>query len=118
MRDLAPSIVRQRLLIEGLIGVDVHPEVIKQYFAAITQALSLRTYGEPIIYSPGGVGKAENQGYDAFVPLVDSGIALYVWSQARFASIVIYTCKRFDSRVAVEATKDFFAMTEVEAQAF
>jgi len=118
MRDLAPSILRQRLLIEGLIGIDVDADVIKQYFAAISRALSLRAYGEPIIYSPGGVGKEENQGYDAFVPLVDSGIALYVWSRARFASVVIYTCKSFDSTVAVEATKGFFAMREVESQAF
>jgi S-adenosylmethionine decarboxylase len=52
------------------------------------------------------------------VPLIDSGIALYVWSKAQFASIVIYTCKSFDSKIAVEATKDFFAMREVESQAF
>jgi hypothetical protein len=49
MRDLAPSIVRQRLLIEGLIGIDVDADVIKHYFAMITSALSLRAYGEPII---------------------------------------------------------------------
>lgn len=118
MRNLAPSILRQRLLIEGLIGIDVDPNVIKHYFTAITGALSLRAYGEPIIYSPGGVGKEENEGYDAFVPLIDSGIALYVWSKAQFASIVIYTCKSFDSKVAVEATRDFFAMRDVESQAF
>jgi S-adenosylmethionine decarboxylase len=118
MRDLAPSIFRQRLLIEGLIGIDVDPDIIKQYFAAVTTVLSLRAYGEPIIYSPASIGREENQGYDAFVPLIDSGIALYVWSKARFASVVIYTCKGFDSNVAVETTKRFFAMREVESQAF
>jgi S-adenosylmethionine decarboxylase len=118
MRDLAPSILRQRLLIEGLIEIDVDPSVIQQYFAIITNALNLRIYGEPIIYSPGGAGKEDNQGYDAFVPLIDSGISLYVWSKARFASIVIYTCKSFDAPVAVATTKDFFAMKEVESQAF
>jgi S-adenosylmethionine decarboxylase len=118
MRDLAPSIVRQRLLIEGIIGIEVDPAVIRDYFSEITRALNLRTYSEPIIYSPGDIGKEANQGYDAFVPLIDSGIALYVWSKERFASVVVYTCKRFDSKAAVEATKAFFAMKDVESQSF
>jgi S-adenosylmethionine decarboxylase len=118
MRDLAPSIVRQRLLIEGIIGIDVVPDIIKSYFNDITRALHLRAYGEPIIYSPSGMGSEDNQGYDAFVPLIDSGIALYVWSNARFASIVIYTCKSFDATVAVEATRHLFAMKDIESQPF
>jgi S-adenosylmethionine decarboxylase len=118
MRDLAPSIVRQRLLIEGIVGIDVDAEVIRGYFTAITEALRLRTYGEPIVHSPGGEGKDENQGYDAFIPLIDSGIALYVWSKARFASAVLYTCKRFDRQVAVDVTKRYFAMLDVEAEDF
>lgn len=118
MRDLAPSIFRQRLLIEGLINLDVNPEIIKRYFSTITNDLRLRAYGDPIIDSSGGIGKDENQGYDAFVPLIDSGIALYVWSKARFASIVIYTCKGFEATIAVETTKQFFKMNDVESESF
>ncbi len=118
MRNLAPSILRQRLLIEGPIGIDVDPEVIRRYFTMITGTLSLRAYGDPIIYSPGGMGTEENQGYDAFVPLIDSGIALYVWSKARFVSIVLYTCKSFEAKAAIESTRTFFAMSDVEAQEF
>ena len=65
-------------------------------------------YGKPIIFSPGGIGKEENQGYDAFVPLIDSGISIYVWSSARFLSAVIYTCKGFDEKTAMKVTKKFF----------
>jgi S-adenosylmethionine decarboxylase len=28
--------------------------------------------------APSGLGKADNEGYDAFLPLIDSGISLYV----------------------------------------
>jgi S-adenosylmethionine decarboxylase len=34
--------------------------------------------GEPITHSPGGEGRADNEGYDAFLPPIDSGICLYV----------------------------------------
>ena len=118
MRNLAPSIKRQRLLIEGFYQIDVTKETIVDYFKSITSALELRMYGDPIIFSPGGEGKEENQGYDAFVPLIDSGISLYVWSNAKFISLIIYTCKSFDAQKALEVTKDFFNIEDVESQEF
>ncbi len=118
MRDLAPEIVRQRLLIEGHYTVDVDEDVIRAFFAHITGRLDLRTYDVPVIFAPGGEGKQDNEGYDAFVPLIDSGISLYVWSGPRFLSTVAFTCKAFEKDVAVEATREFFAMSEVEHMSF
>lgn len=118
MENLAPNIIRQRLLIEGFYKAKVDRNEIKRYFAQLTKALKLRIYGKPIIFSPGGAGRKENQGYDAFVPLIDSGIALYVWSNAKFLSVVIYTCKRFDGETAIKVTKKSFKISKVEFQAF
>jgi hypothetical protein len=118
MKNLAPHITRPRLLIEGFYSIDVDKEVIKKYFNELTKKLQLRMYGEPIIFSPGGEGKAENQGYDAFAPLIDSGISLYVWSSSKFISVVIYTCKTFDSEKAIQVTKEFFGTDEVETMEF
>ena len=110
MDDLAPDIVRQRLLIEGFFTIDVDEDVIRRYFGELTTALDLRAYGEPTIFSPAGLGDAANQGYDAFLPLIDSGISLYVWSARRFLSVVVFTCKHFDVDRALETTEQFFAM--------
>lgn len=118
MKNLAPQITRQRLLIEGFYQIDVDKDTIKKYFEGITNHLSLRMYGEPIIFSPGGEGKEENQGYDAFVPLIDSGISLYVWSSSKFLSLIIYTCKSFDQKAATSFTKEFFEIQEVESEGF
>jgi S-adenosylmethionine decarboxylase len=118
MRDLAPNLMRQRLLIEGFYKIDIDKKSIASYFKNITQSLKLRMYGDPIIFSPGGIGKKENQGYDAFVPLIDSGIALYIWSNAKFFSIVIYTCKRFNEKTAVAETKKFFKANKAVYQKF
>lgn len=118
MRRLAPDILRQRLLIEGYYTVPVDRETIERFFATLTEGLGLRMYGEPVIFSPGGIGKEENQGFDAFVPLIDSGISLYVWANARFLSCVVYTCKAFDEACALEMTREFFGMTETESESF
>ncbi len=119
MKDLAPEIFRQRLLIEGRYGRDVGEPEVRAYLTGLAAHLGLRAYGEPTVHSPGGQGKAGNQGYDAFLPLVDSGIALYVWTAARFFSVVIFTCKPFAPAAAVEFTRRFFAMAgEPESASF
>ncbi len=111
-KNLAPHLIRQRLLIEGFYQINVGRQEIIDYFDLITQRLSLRMYGRPIIFSPQGDGKSENQGYDAFVPLIDSGISVYIWSSSKFFSGVIYTCKSFDEVLAEKTTQDFFKMEE------
>lgn len=118
MEDLAPDIVRQRLLIEGYYTIEVERQTIERYFTELTDALGLRTYGVPTIFAPGGEGRAENQGYDAFVPLIDSGVSLYVWSGSRFLAVVVFTCKRFDAELAVRTTREFFAMDRLVEQSF
>jgi len=118
MKNLAPDILRQRLLIEGFYNIVVNQETIEKYFNEITKKLNLRMYGEPIVFSPEGIGRQDNQGYDAFVPLIDSGISLYVWGNKKFISLIIYTCKSFDEKVAIKETKDFFKINEIATESF
>jgi S-adenosylmethionine decarboxylase len=109
MKNIAPDIIRQRLLIEGYYNIDISEDAIKEYLHGIARHLDLRTYGEPVIYSPSPeMGKEENLGFDAFIPLIDSGISLYIWSRAGFFSIILYTCKSFNEISAVDYTKEFF----------
>jgi S-adenosylmethionine decarboxylase len=118
MRDLAPDIVRQRILIEGFFTIGMSEDVIRDFFGHITKRLDLRTYDVPVVFAPGSKGSQDNEGYDAFVPLIDSGISLYVWTGPKFLSVVAFTCKAFDAEAAVDATREFFAMTDVEHSSF
>jgi hypothetical protein len=118
MHTIAPEIVRQRLLVEGFYRRDVDEPTIRAFFTSFTAALALRTYDAPVIFAPRGAGKDDNEGYDAFVPLIDSGISLYVWTAARFLSCVTFTCKTFDTDVAVNSIRTFFHMEELEHRAF
>jgi hypothetical protein len=118
MRDLAPEIFRQRLLIEGLYDRDVAREDVERYLIDVAAHLSLLTYGSPVVHAPGGAGKDSNEGFDAFIPLIDSGISLYVWSKRRFFAAVLFTCKAFDEQAALDFTRVFFAARDLEHRAF
>ena len=117
---LAPDIFRQRLLLEGFYERIVSAPVIRTFLLEIAAHLGLRTYGEPVVFAPGdGTGRAENAGFDAFVPLIDSGISGYFWTGPKFLSIVLYTCKGFDEAEAAAFTRSYFAIEgEMVVQAF
>jgi hypothetical protein len=113
MQNLAPDIFRQRLLIEGFYTINLDRDNLRQYLLDIAAHLNLRTYSEPIIFSPdSGMGKEENAGYDAFVPLIDSGISAYIWSKTQFFSILLYTCKGFDEQAAIDFTYHYFVVAD------
>ncbi|MEK6978718.1 MAG: S-adenosylmethionine decarboxylase [Candidatus Micrarchaeota archaeon] len=118
MKNLAPHIPRQRMLIEGFFTRKIGQKDIRDFFKRITQELGLRTYGKPTIHATGNKGKVINQGFDAFIPLIDSGIALYVWGNANFFSTVIYTCKKFEVKKAIKFTKGFFRAESVVYKTF
>jgi hypothetical protein len=119
MPRIAPEIFRKRMLVEGYFERDVVDErTLRDYLALITSGLGLRTYAEPIVHKTSGQGKVANEGYDAFVPLIDSGIYVAVWLGARFVSCVLYTCAEFDETKAEELTRDFFRLSELDAFLF
>ena len=119
IKNLAPHITRKRLLLEGFFSkIEVDKAIINGFFDFITKELNVTPYSDPIIFETGNRGKEENQGYDAFVPLIDSGISCYVWVNMKFISIIIYTCKDFDELKAVNSTKMFFSMEQIEWSVF
>ena len=74
--------------------------------------------GDPIVNSSLGKGKVENQGIEAFIPLIESGIALYTWESSKFLSLIIYTCKAYDDETAISITRSFFELTEMQYKSF
>ena len=115
---IAPEIFRKRLIVEGYYTTVMGEEAIRAYFADITAALNLRTYGDPVIHRTSGQGRPENEGFDGFVPLIDSGIYVAAWTYKRFLSTVLYTCANFDEDVAVAKVASIFGLQQHEAAVF
>ena len=120
LKDLAPTVFRQRLLIEGFFTGGMTEDRVRTYLLELASALDLRTYGDPVIFQPaGGMGKDENAGFDAFVPLIDSGISAYLWTGPGFFSVVIYTCKGFDAEKAITWSRELLGVEgEIVAHSF
>ena len=118
LTNIAPEIFRKRLLVEGYFKVEVKEDSLRRYFSRITSELGLRTYSEPIIHMTSGEGKDINEGFDGFVPLIDSGIYIGVWSNAKFLSTIIYTCGEFDEARAASLVAEIFQLSEFQSAIF
>jgi S-adenosylmethionine/arginine decarboxylase-like enzyme len=110
VKNLAPQIFRQRLIVEGYTTAPVDRRMIEATLTGLAVRLGLRAYAAPVIFSPGDAARADNQGFDAFLPLADSGISLYYWAGARFVSVLVYSCARFDEAAAIDYLRRAFAI--------
>lgn len=118
MKTLAPHIFRQRLLIEGHYTASISKAKVEEFLNTLPGALNLNIYSPATVFSPEGKGKAENQGYDGFIALIDSGISIYIWEAEKFVSIIIYTCKPFNEEQALQFTQNFFKTDQTVTQSF
>lgn len=110
MKDLAPQILRQRLIVEGYprSAEHVSAENIKAYLKKLSDVAGMITLIDPVTHRSDSYGEA------AWIHWETSGAHFYAWEQPLlFFSVDIYTCKAFDVDKVVEFTKDYFEASEV-----
>lgn len=105
LKDLAPEIYRQRLVVEGYPSTPISDQQIKNYLSRLSDICEMTTLIEPVTHMSPLYGWA---GW------IHSGVHFYAWDQPRlFFSVDIYTCKEFSAKKVVDFTKDYFSASEV-----
>ena len=112
-RDLAPDILRQRLVIEGVPAHAVDDELIRDYLSALSRAVDMVQLIEPVTH------RSDLYGWAGWIHWETSGAHFYSWERpVSFFSVDIYTCKAFDPAAVVAFTEDYFRTTEIVAREF
>jgi hypothetical protein len=112
-RDLAPEIVRQRLVIEGVPARPVDDVLIRDYLSALSREVDMVQLLEPVTH------RSDLYGWAGWIHWETSGAHFYAWEQPRlFFSVDMYTCKAFDVDTAVSFTRDFLSAGPVVAKSF
>lgn len=113
MIDLAPSIYRQRLVIEGYPKTPITDVQIKDYLAKLSVETGMVQLIEPVTHC------SDLYGWAGWIHWETSGAHFYAWERPiLFFSVDIYTCKAFDPASAVEFTKRYFNADTVEFKEF
>lgn len=109
MRDLAPDIYRQRLVVEGYPRKPITDKDIIRYLIELSTKTGMKKLIEPVTHL------SDSYGWAGWIHWETSGAHFYAWNQPRlFFSVDIYTCKEFSNQEAVAFTKDFFDVTDIE----
>lgn len=111
MKDLAPTIVRQRLIIEGYPKAPINSDAIVEYLSTLSGKIDMHKLIEPVTH------RSDRFGWAGWIHWETSGAHFYAWEQPLlFFSVDIYTCKSFDAQVALEYTQQFFDAHEIVCQ--
>jgi hypothetical protein len=106
--DLAPSIFRQRLVIEGCADEPITGEQIHDYLAELSAVCGMTPLITPVTH------RSDRYGWAGWIHWEASGAHVYAWEEpVVFFSVDIYTCKPFDPGLAVEFTGRHFHATRV-----
>jgi S-adenosylmethionine decarboxylase len=112
-RDLAPDILRQRLVVEGVPARPVGEAQIRRYLSALSRVIDMVALIEPVTH------RSDRYGWAGWIHWETSGAHFYAWEQPRlFFSVDIYTCKAFEVDAAVSFTREFLNAGSLVARSF
>ena len=112
-RDLAPEIVRQRLVIEGIPDQPLDDARIRTYLSALSRTVDMVQLLEPVTH------RSDLYGWAGWIHWETSGAHFYAWEQPRlFFSVDMYTCKAFDVGTAVAFTRTFLGADSIVSRSF
>lgn len=107
-KNLAPNLLRQRVVIEGTTEKIVEPEQIKSYLLALAEITKMEVLEEPQAHT------AHNMGYGGWIHWKSSGAAFYSYpTNPPLFTVDCYTCKPFSAEEAAEFTRKYFKAIEL-----
>jgi hypothetical protein len=107
-KNLAPDLIRQRVIIEGTTEKIVEPEQIKAYLLALAEVTKMEVLEAPEAHS------AHDMGYGGWIHWKTSGAAFYSYpTNLPLFTVDCYTCKPFSAEEAAEFTRKYFNAIEL-----
>ena len=107
-KNLAPNLIRQRVIIEGTTEKIVEPEQIRSYLSELAKITDMEVLSEPEAHS------AHDMGYGGWIHWKSSGAAFYSYpTNPPLFTVDCYTCKPFSAEGAAECTRKYFNAIEL-----
>lgn len=118
MKDFAPDIYRQRMVIEGIYSIKPTPKILKECMQELSKKLGMTIIYGPIVKNIAEKINPKHGGYECILIWAESGASIYTWKRNNFFTVDIYTCRKFDSKVAVQHIKEKFKATKIDYKDF
>ena len=111
--DLAPQVLRQRLVVEGYPSMPITDDNIKDYLCRLSDLIGMKTLLDPVTH------RSDLYGWAGWIHWETSGAHFYAWEQPLlFFSVDIYSCKAFDVQSALAFTQGYFQASKLCHKSF
>ena len=115
MKNFAPDIYRQRLIVEGIYTCELlEASDLNVFLMELADKLKMTIVFGPHVMNLAGEINPKHAGFEAITIWSESGCQLYTWNRNNFFTCDIYSCKKFDVKETVDFIRDFFMAQEIE----
>ena len=111
--NLAPEILRQRLVVEGTCPRPIDADAITRYLSGLSAVCDMNVLLQPVTH------RSDRYGWAGWVHWEASGAHFYAWEHPHlFFSVDVYACAPFPARDVAAYTRAFFDATSLVAFGF
>ncbi len=109
MKDLEPKVYRQTLIIEGHFEANLDSDSIKEYLLKLSEMAEMTVFTGPYCWPPDERTEPQVELIDlnGFIAWKESGCHVYAFSETKFFTADMYSCKPYDAAKVVEYTREF-----------
>lgn len=113
-RNLAPNLVRQRIVIECTTEEPTGAEKLTKYLIELADVVGMTPLARPFVY-PAHCSVPEASGLGSWQHWATSGVQAYIYTNMKPALVTVdaYTCKRFSVNKAVDFTHNYWKAKEI-----
>lgn len=113
-RNLAPGLVRQRVVIECTTEEPIGSDLMTNYLKELAKIVEMIPLAEPFVY-PAHCSVPEASGWGAWQHWATSGVQAYSYTGLTppLFTVDAYTCKPFSVEKAVEFTQQYLKAKEI-----
>lgn len=111
--NLAPEIFRKRLIIEAKYAAEINsPQFVENFLNDLSKEMEMTIIAGPFISSATGKAVPLHDGFEGSLVWAESGASTYIWTNSKFCTVDIYSCKDFDSKKAISFVKERLKIEE------
>ncbi|MDP3982107.1 MAG: S-adenosylmethionine decarboxylase [bacterium] len=93
-------------------------EVCYKYLDELPELIGVNKQSPPFVIYTDPVKYPDKAGISGWVPIVESGLSIHTITPTLFASIDIYSCKKYDIEFVKEYTRKIFHPKKIEEKFF
>jgi S-adenosylmethionine decarboxylase len=107
-KNLAPKLIRQRVIIEATSDKIIEVEQIEDFLMELSKITNMKVVSGPYAYS------AHECGFGGWIHWKTSGAHFYSYpTKPLLLTIDIYTCKKFSIKKSIEFVKKYFNIIDL-----